>query len=376
VATWLVDDRDGLAGALARIDEPVVGIDVERADGLRYFRRAALIQVGTRDHVALIDPLALAPVPLLGDFLARRTSVLHALDNDLDPLRSAGVEVGAVEDTAVAAAMLGLPTGLGPLLTELLDVTLTGDKERFQRADWERRPLPPDMAEYAADDVFHLATLWRDLEDRLVKAGRQTWYAEERDAMVARAFETSRDWTRTRGAGRLRPEERAVLRALWEERETIGREDDLAPNRVLREAVLVDLAQRPAADAVDLIRRNQRRGRPGQAHARRLHAAQEAGRTLPGEPRDNGGGQWSPRLRRVYDAMRHARAARADELGIDAGVLCPSRSLWPAVFGEPTCPADLCRLAGLRSWQTDVLAESLWEAYVTALEAGDDHDDG
>ena len=158
-----VDDPSDLASALARIDEPLVGVDVERADAPRYYRTAALIQVGTADHVVLVDAVALDPVPLLGDFLAERTAVLHALPNDLEPLRAVGVEVGTVHDTAVAASLLGLPIGLDPLLQELLDVALSPDKERFQRADWERRPLPHDMAAYAAGDVVHLGELWDEL---------------------------------------------------------------------------------------------------------------------------------------------------------------------------------------------------------------------
>ncbi len=365
-----VDDPADLASALARVDAPLVGVDVERADAPRYFRTAALIQVGTADHVVLVDAVALDPVPLLGDFLNERTAILHALPNDLEPLRAVGVEVGRVHDTAVAASLLGLPVGLDPLLQELLDVALSPDKERFQRADWERRPLPDDMAAYAAGDVIHLAELWDELDGRLVEAGRRAWYDQELEAAIAAAYDTGRDWTRTKGAGRLSPAQRAVLHAVWDEREAICREFDLAPNRLLRDPVLLDLAQNPAPDAPSLVRRNQRRGRPSRAHAERLFAAQQAGRDAPPEPRPGAnGGPWAPSHRDAYDAMRRARAARADELGLDAGVLCPSKALWGPVRGEPTTPQELCDLAGLRPWQCELLAEDLWEAYTAALEA-------
>src|SRR5690606_37199498 len=106
-----VDSSSQLATALHHIDVPVVGVDVERADAPRYFRKAAVIQVGTPDHVLLVDATAMAPVPLLSDFLRERTTVLHALPNDLEPLRAVGVEVGTAHDTAIAAGLLGLPTG-------------------------------------------------------------------------------------------------------------------------------------------------------------------------------------------------------------------------------------------------------------------------
>lgn len=363
-----VDTPTALAAALARVDAPVVGVDVERADAPRYFRTAALIQVGTSDDVVLVDAKALDPVPLLGDFLAERTTILHALTNDLDPLRTAGVEVGEVHDTAVAASLLGLPVGLDPLLQELLDVALSPDKDRFQRADWEQRPLPDDMAAYAAGDVVHLERLWASLAARLDEAGRRSWYDEERDAIVVTAFEDARAWTRTKGAGRLDAAQRAVLKALWLEREAICREFDLAPNRVLRDEVLVDLAARPASDATDLVRRNRRRGRPSRTHADRLLAAQVAGAAAAPEERESNS-QWTPAHRDAFDAMRKARAAVARDIGLDAGVLCPSKALWGPVRGQPSDAQELCAMAGLRYWQADLLADALWGAYSEAFDA-------
>ena len=364
-----VDDPADLPSALSRIDEALVGVDVERADAPRYYRTAALIQVGTPDHVLLVDAVALAPVPLLSDFLDDRTCILHAMPNDLEPLRAVGVEVGAVHDTAVAASLLGLPTGLDPLLQELLGVALSPDKERFQRADWEQRPLPEDMAAYAAGDVVHLGELWDELDRRLVDAGRREWYDEELAATIATAYDTDRHWTRTKGSGRLSAEQRAVLQAMWEEREAICREFDLAPNRVLRDGVLLDLAQQPAADPVALVRRNQRRGRPSRQHAERLFAAQQAGLQAPPEPKSTNGGTWTPAHRDAYDAMRRARAEVADEVGIDAGVLCPSKALWGPVRGEPSSPDELCQQAGLRRWQAALLADVLWDAYTGSFAA-------
>lgn len=362
-----VDDPAHLPAALSRIDEPVVGLDVERADAPRYFRTAALIQVGTANRVVLVDAVTLAPVPTLSHFLAERTSILHALQNDLEPLRAVGVEVGDVHDTAVAASLLGLPTGLDPLLQELLGVALSPDKERFQRADWEQRPLPDDMATYAAMDVIHLSALWNDLRTRLQADERLPWYQQELHALVVGAHDDNRDWTRTKGAGRLSPEERAVLKALWEEREAICVEADMAPNRALRDEVLIDLAQKPARDPTDLIRRNKRRGRPSRQHAERLLAAQETGAQAPPEPKENGAEPWSRSHRDAFDAMRKARAEVADDLGLDAGVLCPSRALWGPARENPSDPDELCDLADLRPWQAAALRTVLWEAYRAAM---------
>jgi ribonuclease D len=360
-ATTFVDRGEEVADALEAVDADPVGVDVERADSAHYFRRAALVQVGVEARCVLLDAVDLRRLDALDAFLDDRLVVLHALENDLEPLAALGVRPPRVADTAVAASVLGLPTGLGPLLTELLEVELTDDKERLQRADWAARPLTEEMAAYAAGDVVHLPRLWARLEERLAEQGRREWYDQELEAATARAFDDARDWTRVKGVSRLSPEQRALLKAVWEERERLAREHDIAPNRLVHDDVLRALALDPPTTEQQLVRRSPRRRRQLRAHAGALLAALEAGRDAPPVQREATGRRWTPEDREVFDALRRRRAEIAEEVGIDAGVLCPSRPLWRAVAGEPEDGVELCRLAGLRDWQTGLLADPLWE---------------
>jgi ribonuclease D len=214
--------------------------------------------------------------------------------------------------------------------------------------------------------VVHLPALWEELAARLDAAGRGDWYDQELAWILARAQDDTRSWTRVKGAGALDPTERAILRALWEERERLARAFDLAPNRLLHDQVLRDLAADPPRTEAQLVRRSQRRRGLLRQHAAALLAAVERGRTAPPEPRDRSGRRWTEQERNAFDAMRRARSALAEELGIDAGVLCPSQPLWAAVAGSPEDGRELCRLAGLRAWQRDLLADPLWDAYAEA----------
>lgn len=359
----LVSDTRRLAAALDDLDAAVVGIDVERADADRYHRRAAVVQVGADGHCVLVDVLAIPDLGAVGDYLKGRLAVFHAVHNDLAPLRATGVRPSRLADTAVAAKVLGLPTGLGPLLERVLGVALAEGKERYQRADWEARPLPGELLEYAAHDVADLARLWQELAVRLERAGRRSWYEQELEAVVERARAPDRDWRRTRGAERLTPPQRAVLRALWEEREDLAREHDLAPQYLLHDRVLVALATDPPPSPAELTRRARRPGTVTQ-HAARLHAAVQRGRrSAPEElPTDRADARTADAAR----AMRHARAAVARRIGIDPGVVCPSRQLRAAALAAPSRPEELCALAGLRPWQRDLLEDVLWEAYTRA----------
>ena len=357
----LVDEPAELEPALRSLaDLPEVGVDVERADWDRYYRAAALIQIGGAGRVVVVDPLAVTDLQALDAFLQERVSVFHAIENDLEPLVALSVKPREMRDTAVAAAVLGLPTGLEGLLRDLLDVELAGDKSAMQRANWEGRPLTPEMLDYAAGDVADLPALWDVLAEQLAAKDRESWYEQELAAVLAQPpVEDRRNWSRTKGAGRLDRQARGRLRALWEAREELGRDTDTAPGRIATDAVLVDLAENPPAAVGELGRRGLRRQAVREFGATLLTALR-GGVAADGEPRS--GRSPSEADRALIEQLRQVRAARAKKLGIEAGVLCPSRILAPAVLADPQTPDALRDALGLRPWQWEQLGAAFCAA--------------
>jgi len=358
----LADSVESLQRALELL-EPlrVLGIDVERADWDRYYRAAALVQVGGEGRVALIDPLALPDLPALHDFLIDRVAVCHALENDLEPIAILGVVPVDVQDTSIAASVLGLPTGLETLLRELVGVELGGDKQAMQRANWEARPLTPAMLDYAAGDVADLPALWMALRARLDETGRATWYEQELAAVLALpSVEARRAWTRTKGMGRLDAAARARLRALWDVREELARSTDTAPGRIASDAVLIDLATTPPSKVSELGRRGVRRPAV-RTFGSALIAALGSVEGDAGEPR-RGLRPPTEADRAHAETLRRLRSQRAEELGIEAGVLCPNRMLMSALLADPATPAELGSALGLRPWQWEQLGAAFCEA--------------
>lgn len=363
----LATGLEALAGAA------VVGVDVERADANRYWRHPALIQLGADGVVVLADPLASVDLTAVDAFLRGRTVVLHAMDNDIAPLASVGVTVDDIEDTAVAAAMLGLPTGLESLLDQVLDVRFDGDKNRMQRADWSRRPLTDAMLEYAAADVADLPRLWRTLRDQLVAAGRLDWYRQERDAIRDQPpLEERRAWTRLRGVGRLNRHAQTRAHALWHTRETLARDTDTAPNRIVSDKVLLDLASTPVDDLAKLRRAGVRRQSARRFGDELLRAMREGTPAPPARPRS---GRFDEHDRAMVDDLRARRSRVAGALGLDPGVLCPNRALERAVAARPVTVAELREGLDLRPWQWKVLADEFAEALRDAVAAGGTADD-
>lgn len=366
-------DELTLADTPARLDTALtgladlsaVGVDVERSDWDRYYRAAALIQIGGEQRAVLVDPLSLDDLTPVQTFLTARTAILHACENDLGPLAAVGIQPPRVEDTAVAAAVLGLPMGLETLLTELLGVELDGDKAAMQRADWEARPLTDRMQVYAAGDVADLPALWSELEARLHAAGRAGWYREELAAVLALPpVEVRRAWTRTKGAGRLNRGARARFRSLWEARERMGRDTDTAPGRIAGDKILLDLATTPPAAVSELTRRGVRRQAARQFGEELLAAA--SAKPPATQPADEQGSRNGRRPteddRARADQLRALRTERAQELGIAAGMLCPNRTLLTALMTDPSTPQELREALGLRNWQWEQLGAVFCEA--------------
>ena len=359
----LVDDPGRVGTALAGLDLPVVGVDVERADADRYYRHAALVQVGGPGACILLDGMVLDDLGQLQAHLATRLTVLHAANNDVVPLAAKGVEPPQLVDTAVAASVLGLPVGLGALLDEVLGLHIGGDKESFQRADWAKRPIPAPMQAYAAGDVVHLPALWAVLADRLDAAGRTPWFEQELTASLTNAVTDTRDWRRVRGVGRLGARQQIVARMLWEAREEVARREDIAPNLLLHDEVIVALAVEPPRTAAQLARRARRRRRMEPEHAEHFLTVVLSAAEQDPPPPDPDRRRWTDRDSRAFDRLREARSKVADSLGVDAGVLCASKTLKDAVRADPKDTDALCDAAGLRPWQRELLGDVLWRAY-------------
>ena len=177
----MITTAEDLARLLDRLGrERRIACDTEAASFHRYVDRIYLIQVSSDTETALIDPLALSDLTLLGQLLARADLevVFHDADYDLRALdRDYGFHAQRVFDTRVAAQLLGEPgVGLAALLLQYFGVHM--DK-KLQRADWSIRPLTPEMITYAAEDTRYLTRLRDVLADRLHTVGRLGWAEEE-----------------------------------------------------------------------------------------------------------------------------------------------------------------------------------------------------
>lgn len=380
----MVSDLSALrraATALAGAKGPVA-VDTERASGYRYSQRAYLVQLRREGAgTVLIDPIALGGrLDPLVEALEGTEWVLHAASQDLPCLAELDLHPSVLFDTELAGRLAGFErVALGTLVERLLGYRL---EKGHGAADWSRRPLPPDWLNYAALDVELLIELRDVLEQELKRQGKLEWAHEEFEA--ARNAPLSRPraepWRRTSGIHRIRnPRQLAAVRALWETRDSVARERDIAPGRVLPDAALVDAAVRNPADEAALLALPVFRGRAQRRMVGTWLGALQRAAALPRtelpEPSPHHDGpppanRWSDKDPAAALRLAAARAAltsiaEANTLPVE-NLLLPDlvrRTCWQPP--EDLTPAGVERAlldGGARRWQVDLTADALTAA--------------
>lgn len=242
---------------LAAGDGPVA-IDAERASGFRYSARAYLIQLFRRGGgLHLIDPIALVGAPEveeLNALLSGIESVIHASSQDLECLREFGINPKILFDTELGARIAGCErVGLASLCENLLEIQIA---KEHSAVDWSHRPLKPEWLDYAALDVAVLLDIRDKVEALLLENGKLDWAKEEFAASLENAAPKVRKdpWRRTSGMHQIKSRfELAIIRELWSARDSIASEIDLAPGRLLSDAVIVDLAKHKPSNYEDFL---------------------------------------------------------------------------------------------------------------------------
>ncbi len=379
----VVDER-----ALVRAAESIaagtgpVALDAERASGYRYGQRAYLIQI-RRDGsgTCLIDPIACPDLSPIANVIADVEWILHAATQDLPCLAEVGLHPTRLFDTELAGRLIGLPrVGLAAVVEHYLGLRLA---KEHSAVDWSTRPLPEPWLRYAALDVEVLGQVRDLMAHDLTAQDKMSWAEQEFDALTRFAGPPIRvdPWRRTSGMHKVRNRRgAAMVRELWQTRDTIAVERDIAPGRVLPDAALIDLAIRGPKSGADIspsgaghvsrsIRRYQRQWLSALDRARQIPETDLPVLT----PRSDGpppARAWADRDPAAAARLAQARAvlgefAIARSIPIE-NVMSPDsirRVLWaPPPESTLASVAEALFALGARQWQVDIAAPILEEA--------------
>ena len=370
-----IDTVEALEAFCASLQKkPYIAIDTEFLRERTYRPELCLVQIKHASMLACIDTMAIKDLSSLTDLLLNTsvTKVFHAASQDQEIFYQLSRKVPTpLFDTQIAAPLLGYneQIGYGNLVKEHLGVELA---KSHTRADWTRRPLPEAQISYALDDVIYLEQLYLDFHAKLESLGRLDWLRPEfAEWEKPERYEqpAGERWKKIRNIQRYKGPALSVIQKLAEWRELKARELNLPRNWLMKDDVLLSLAQQlPDSDAeLGHIRSLDRKTR--ERHGKDLLAIIDGARAQEPEP--------LPPFtkKKKLDAASLARVQllnawvhqRASELDIAAGLLAPLKELEQLTISD-----GQHQLAG---WRESLLGEDLrallaGEMYLAATKKG------
>jgi len=309
--------------------------------------------------------------------------ILHAATQDLPCLAELGLRPSRLFDTELAGRLLGRErVSLAALVQSELGEVL---EKGHGATDWSVRPLSKAQLRYAVLDVELLLELRDVMATALREAGKEEIARQEFEALLSfTPRERGEDeWRRTSGIHRVRkPRALAIARSLWNTRDAIAQERDIAVGRILPDSSIVAAAQATVTSMTDLAELKDFHGRGAQRYLRRWWGAIAEAQDLPVVELPTGpppaSGPPPPRIWADRDPEAFARlsAARRALAGLSEAHAMPVENLLTPdtvrrLCWDPPAPADRAAVALFltemcaRAWQVDLTADAL----VTALAA-------
>ena len=244
----IVDTSEKFSHMVADLkNQTSIAVDTESNSLHAYQEQVCLVQISTIDKDYVVDPIL---VPDLDELEAvfddpGIQKIFHAGDYDLATLkRDFDFEFQNLFDTMLAATALAEPAiGLAALLEKYLDLKI---EKKFQRADWGKRPLDPEMLSYAQNDSHYLIPLRDILSQRLLQAGRLQNVLEDSAALAKVTLpmkDHEEDFWRVRGVQDLKPPALSLLKQLNHLRENLAMQRDVPPFKVFSDKLMIEVAQ-------------------------------------------------------------------------------------------------------------------------------------
>jgi ribonuclease D len=325
--------------------QDILAVDTESNSLYAYQEQVCLIQFSTREKDILIDALVLPDLSDLAPIFSsdRILKVFHAAEYDLICLfRDYGFRFNYLFDTMIAARTLGYQKiGLSSLLENFFDVQMN---KKYQRANWGKRPLKPDMLEYARLDSHYLIPLQKNLRAELDSSGLWKLALEDFQRLtkdIEDTTETSdKDFWKLHGARDLSPAKAAVLKSLYQFREKQAEAQDRPPFKVISHQALVEIARICPKHTQALSKVSKLNDRLVRRYGNQLIKAVQEGKKAPSIHPPHHKRPADAVLERI-DALREWRKFKGRNMGVPSDVVLPRDVLNRIAQSNPSNLSDL-----------------------------------
>ncbi|HBH62515.1 MAG TPA: hypothetical protein DDX85_12425 [Nitrospiraceae bacterium] len=259
-----IENRAELRSYLKKYEDKglhIIAVDIEAESNLHaYGEKLCLIQIFDGVNNIIIDPcnIDIDTLKLLfedKDIL----KVMYDAGSDLSLLKNtADIEIKSILDLRPAADLLHYDKkDLHSLIAYELGILLE-KKKKYQKHNWEKRPISEDAIDYALKDVIYLLALKDVVLAKL--------YAKKllEPFLLKNLQIQNKDYTRDpedkyrkiNGYSRLRNNRKAVFRKVFDIREKYAKRINMTPHNVIQKADLIHIVEDPAF--VDKIRFSKR----------------------------------------------------------------------------------------------------------------------
>lgn len=319
--------------------QDILAVDTESNSLYAYQEQVCLIQFSSHAKDYLVDTMVLPDLSPLKEIFStdRILKVFHAAEYDLICLfRDYGFRFNYLFDTMIAARILGYQKiGLGSLLERFFDIRIN---KKYQRANWGKRPLKAEMLDYARLDSHYLIPLQDKLRGELVEAGLWDLALEDFRRLTQGIEDTTEthasDFWKLHGARDLSPEKAAVLKSLYQFRESTAEAQNRPPFKVLSNQALVEMAKTCPTGHADLLKLSALHERQAKRYGRGLLGAIKEGKQAPPTHPPNNPRPRNAVLERI-DALREWRKRTGRDRGVPSDVVLPRDVLNRIAWANP-----------------------------------------
>jgi ribonuclease D len=338
-------------------EEPILAIDTEANSLYAYREKVCLIQFSIPAADYLVDPLALKDLSPLAPIFADPNieKVFHAAEYDLIIMkRNFGFHFANLFDTMQAARIIGWKAvGLGSILKAQYGLNLN---KRYQRADWGRRPLPPEMLTYAQLDTHYLISLRNLLKSKLEQ--KERWLLALEDfrrtthVQIPDTDGNGLDCWRINGSHDLSPNQAAVLQELCRYRDQVARSTDRPLFKVINDQTLLNIATTCPRSLFELAELPGMTKRQMSWHGNALLSSVKRGLKAPPLKQPQ-----RPRPSQAYlvrtDSLRQWRKNKARSMGVESDIVLPKSLLYELALKNPTKMNQLVEILESVPWRLE-----------------------
>ena len=337
--------------------QPLLAVDTEANSLYAYHEQVCLIQFSIPGEDYIVDPLVIDDISPLGDVFANPEieKIFHAAEYDLIVLqRDFGYTFANLFDTMVAARILGWKAvGLSSILKSHFGIN--ADK-KYQRADWGRRPLSPEMLKYAQLDTHYLIPLRATLKDELMATDR--WELAQEDFArlcqvdpASQIHKTKSCW-QINGIHGLEPQQVAVLQELCRFRDHKAKALNRPLFKVIGDSALLNIAAACPRNLAELERVPGISAKQTRWLGNQILSAVHRGLKArpPAPPRRQ---HYSASYLERVDRLRQWRKTAGRAMGVESDVVLPKDLLYELARKNPQSPQELAEVLHTVPWRLE-----------------------